>query len=105
MRKSFQKLLAEYGAIAVVVYFTIFFATWIGAWAAIQRGVNLAALAARFGFSSNGIVANLGAWTAAYIFTKLLQPVRIGVTLLLTPLLARVWERTRGAKRPDEPAP
>jgi hypothetical protein len=98
MRKTFQKLLAEYGAIAVIVYFTIFFATWIAAWAAIQRGVNLASLAARFGLSSNGIVASLGAWTAAYIFTKILQPVRIGVTLLLTPLLARLYEQTRGVK-------
>jgi hypothetical protein len=98
MRKTMQKLAAEYGVVAVIVYFTIFFATWIGAWAAIQRGVNLAALATRFGLSSNGIVANLGAWTAAYIFTKPLQPVRIGITLLLTPLVARLYERTRGVK-------
>ena len=41
----------------------------------------------------------LGAWTAAYIFTKILQPVRIGITLLLTPLLARLYERVRVAKR------
>jgi hypothetical protein len=98
MRKTFQKLVAEYGVIAVIVYFSLFFGTWIGAWAAIQRGVNLAALAARFGLASNGIVASLGAWTAAYIFTKILQPVRIGVTLLLTPFLARLYERTRGVK-------
>jgi hypothetical protein len=44
-------------------------------------------------------VANLGAWTAAYIFTKLLQPVRIGATLLLTPLIVRLYERVRGVKR------
>jgi len=99
MRKTFQNLMAEYGVIAVIVYFTIFFATLFAAWAAIQRGVNLAALATRFGLSSNGIVANLGAWTAAYIFTKLLQPVRIGLTLILTPLLARLYERTRGVNR------
>ena len=99
MRKTFQKLLAEYGVVAVVVYFTIFFATWVGAWAAIQQGVDLAALAKRVGLSGNRIVANLGAWTAAYIFTKILQPVRIGVTLLLTPLLARLYERVRVAKR------
>ena len=99
MRKTFQNLMAEYGVIAVIVYFTIFFATWIGAWAAIQQGVDLAALAARAGLSGNKIVANLGAWTAAYIFTKILQPVRIGVTLLLTPVMARLYERTIAAKR------
>jgi hypothetical protein len=97
MRKTFKELFAEYGTIAVVVYFTIFFAVWISAWAAIQRGVDLRALAARVGLSSTGIVANLGAWTAAYIFTKLLQPVRIGVTLVLTPLVARLYERMRRA--------
>jgi len=96
MRKTFKELFAEYGAIAVIVYFTVFFGVWIAAWAAIQRGVDLRALAARVGFSSNSLVANLGAWTAAYLFTKLLQPVRIGVTLLLTPLIARLYERMRG---------
>jgi len=99
MRKTFKELLAEYGAIAVIVYFTIFFAVWIGAWAAIQRGVDLRALAARVGFSSNGVVANLGAWAAAYVFTKLVQPVRIAATLVLTPLMARAYERMRGARR------
>ena len=99
MRKTFQKLLAEYGVIAAIVYFTIFFGVWISAWAAIQRGVDLAALAHRVGLSSNGLVANLGAWAAAYLFTKLLQPVRIGLTLVLTPLLARLYERTRNVKR------
>jgi uncharacterized protein FAM210 len=99
MPKTFKDLLAEYGAIAVIVYFTIFFAVWVGAWAAIQRGVDLHALAAHVGLSANGTVANLGAWAAAYLFTKLLQPIRIGVTLLLTPILARVYERTRGIAR------
>jgi hypothetical protein len=56
-------------------------------------------LAARVGLSPNGTVANLGAWSAAYIFTKLLQPVRIGVTVLLTPLVVRLYERVRGTGR------
>ena len=99
MRKTFKELLAEYGTVAVVVYFTIFFSVWVGAWAAIQRGVDLRALAGRVGLSPNGTVASLGAWSAAYIFTKLLQPVRIGVTVLLTPLVVRVYERVRGAAR------
>jgi hypothetical protein len=99
MRKTFKELLTEYGTIAVVVYFTIFFGVWVGAWAAIQRGVDLRALAARVGLSPNGTVANLGAWGAAYIFTKLLQPVRIGVTVLLTPLVVRLYERVRGTAR------
>ena len=99
MRKTFKELLAEYGVVAVVVYFTIFFAVWIGARAAIQRGVDLRALETRVGLSENGFVASIGAWGAAYLFTKLLQPVRIGVTLLLTPFVARLYERMRGVAR------
>jgi hypothetical protein len=99
MRKTFKELLAEYGVVAVVVYFTIFFGVWIAAWAAIQRGVDLRALATRVGLSPNGMVASLGAWGAAYLFTKLLQPVRIGVTLLLTPVVAKLYERARGVRR------
>ena len=90
--------MAEYGVIAVIIYFAIFFLTLIGAWAAIERGVDLAALAKRVGLSPTGIVANLGAWTAAYIFTKILQPIRIGLTVLLTPLVARLYERARPNK-------
>jgi hypothetical protein len=99
MRKTFKELFAEYGIVAVIAYFTIFFAVWIAAWAAIQRGVDLRALATRVGLSPNGMVANLGAWGAAYLFTKLLQPVRIGVTLLLTPVVAKLYERVRGVRR------
>jgi hypothetical protein len=99
MRKTFKELFAEYGIVAVIVCLTVFFAVWIAAWAATQRGVDLRALATRVGLSPNGMVANLGAWGAAYLFTKLLQPVRIGVTLLLTPVVAKLYERVRGVRR------
>jgi hypothetical protein len=95
--------MAEYGIIAVIIYFTIFFLCWIGSWAAIERGVDLAALARRVGLSSNRLVASLGAWTAAYIFTKILQPVRIARTVVLTPFAARLYERFRPA--PSIPPP
>lgn len=90
--------MAEYGVIAVIIYFTIFFLCLIGSWAAIERGVDLAALASRVGLSSNRLVASLGAWTAAYIFTKILQPIRLGLTVVLTPLVARLYERMRGPR-------
>lgn len=96
MRKTFKQMLAEYGAIAVVVYFTIFFSVFFGAWLAIRQGVDLAAVAARVGLGDGRLAANLGAWTVAYLFTKVLQPVRIAATLLLTPLIARVYERATG---------
>ncbi len=82
MRKTIQTLLTEYGAVAVVIYFAIFFAVLGGFWAAI-----------RFGWRPTSAGGSVGAFTAAYIATKLTQPLRIGATLVLTPIAARVYER------------
>ena len=38
MRKTARALLAEYGAVAVVVYFAIFFAVLAGFWAGVRFG-------------------------------------------------------------------
>ena len=38
MRRSLKDLLAEYGTVALVVYFTIFFLTLAGFWIAIRAG-------------------------------------------------------------------
>ena len=85
--------MTEYGLAAVVVYFTIFFAVLFGAWAAISAG-----------WQPTGRLANVGAFTAAYLFTKITQPVRIGATVLLAPLAARLWERVTG-RRPGAVVP
>ena len=93
MRKTAQQILTEYGAIGVVVYFTIFFAVLFGFWAAI-----------RFGWRPTSAAGSVGTWTAAYLATKLTEPIRIGVTLALTPLVARGYERITGrpARRVQE---
>ena len=105
MRKTFNKLLAEYGAAAVVVYFTIFFGVFFGAWAGLRYGWDPRPLVARVGLDPNGIVANAGAWVVAYGVAKVTQPVRIAATLVLTPILAKVWERVSGRRRATSTAP
>jgi hypothetical protein len=91
MRKTIKSIFAEYGAIAVVVYFAIFFLVLFGFWAAI-----------RFGWQPSSAAATLGIWTAAYIATKLTQPVRIIATLAVTPFVAKLYERvTRRPATPD----
>ena len=85
MRKTARQLLAEYGTVAVVVYFTIFFVVLAGFWAAV-----------RFGWSPSSTVGSAGAFGAAYLATKLTQPLRIAATLALTPLAARIYERVTG---------
>ena len=95
VRKTIQPLLAEYGAVAVVIYFAIFFAVLFGFWAAI-----------RLGWSPRGAAGGVGAFTAAYLATKLTQPLRIGATVVLTPLVAKGYERVFGprAKPAREPS-
>ena len=82
LRKTLKHILTEYGAVALVVYLTIFFVVLGGFWAAI-----------RFGWRPASVAGNVGTFTAAYIATKLTQPLRIGATVLLTPLVARLYER------------
>ena len=89
MKKTAQKLLAEYGVVAVIVYFVIFFAVLGGFWLGI-----------RFGWRPQSTAGSVGAFTAAYIATKLTQPLRIAATLVITPFIAKLYERVRG-RRPN----
>ena len=89
MRKTFKHILTEYGAVAVVVYFAIFFAVLFAFWGAI-----------RLGWHPASVTGNVGAFTAAYLATKITQPLRIAATLAVTPLAARGFERLARAVRP-----
>ena len=85
MKKTVQNLLAEYGTIAVVVYFVIFFAVLGGFWLAI-----------RLGWQPSSAAGSVGTFAAAYIATKITQPIRIAATLVATPFIAKLYERLRG---------
>lgn len=82
-------LLAEYGPIAITIYLVLFAAVLVGAYVAIHAG-----------WSPTGVVGNAGAWAGAYVVTKLTQPLRIAATVLLTPLVGRLWRRAPATK-PD----
>ncbi len=92
VRKTLKNILAEYGGVAMVLYLVIFFAVLGGFWFAIKMG-----------FQPAGAGGRVGTFAAAYIATKLTQPLRIGLTILLTPFLARAWERIRGPRTPPVP--
>ncbi|HET6680830.1 MAG TPA: hypothetical protein VFG84_06485 [Gemmatimonadaceae bacterium] len=84
MRRTLKDVLAEYGAIALVVYLAIFVVVLASFLFAI-----------RLGFRPESTAGGLGTLAAAYIATKVTQPLRIAGALLLTPLVARLWERWR----------
>jgi hypothetical protein len=91
LRKTIQNMLVEYGAVAVVVYFAIFFLVIFGFWAAI-----------RFGWQPSSAAGSVGVWTAAYIATKITQPLRVIATLAVTPLVAKVYDRLTGRARKSQ---
>ena len=93
VRKTLKNVLVEYGMIAVVVYLAIFFLVLLGFWFAIKAG-----------WEPTGAMANVGAFTAAYLATKLTQPLRIIATLAVTPLIARGVERIIRRRTPPPPA-
>jgi hypothetical protein len=92
VRKTTKELLAEYGAVALVVYLSIFALALAGFWMAI-----------RFGWRTESTAGSVGTLAAAYVATKVTQPLRIGATLVLTPLLARLYERVRPARPTADP--
>ena len=90
MRKKFTAVLTEYGVIAVILYFAMFFAVLFGAYFALKAG-----------WTPKGFAAETGRWVVAYGIAKLSTPIRLAATVALSPLVARVWDRLRGRKHPD----
>jgi uncharacterized membrane protein len=92
MRKTLKNILAEYGVIAVVVYLTLFTVVFVGSYFAI-----------RLGWTPGTTVGQAGMWTAAYIVTKISQPLRIAATVIITTFVGRIWENRRRAEPSQAP--
>jgi hypothetical protein len=82
-----KALLARYGRLALVTYLAIFLLVYAGFYMAIAAG-----------FQPEGVGGSVGTLGAAYLATKLTQPLRIGATLLLTPFV----DALLGRLRPDK---
>ena len=90
-REKLKLLLAEYGRVALWVYFAIFALTLAGFAVAIHFGVKIES-------AQGGAGLLLSSWVA----TKLTQPLRIAGTLALTPIVAAALKKLR--KSEPEPA-
>lgn len=84
----FKHLVVEYGVTALVVHYAIFALVITGFWMAI-----------RMGWQPTSAAGNVGTWTAAYIMTKVVQPLRIIATLAITPFVAKLYERVARPRR------
>lgn len=89
-----KRLAAEYGQLALWVYFGIFALVFLGFVLAIGAGVEVESAA-----------GSAGVWGAAYVATKLTQPLRIAATLALTPVVMTVSRKfsRRGQTEAERP--
>lgn len=94
LSERLKALFAEYGQLAIVIYFVIFALTLAGF-----------ALAIRFGVQIEGTAGAAGTLGAAWLATKVTQPLRIAGTLALTPVVAALRNRLRGGAPADRTAP
>ena len=90
-REKLKGLLEEYGRVAIWVYLVI--------WLSVLAGF---AIAISAGFNVKDGPAGMGVLGAAWVATKLTQPLRIGATLLLTPAVAAVLNKWRGRGKPAQ---
>ena len=92
-RDKLKLLLEEYGRVAIWTYVVI--------WLLVLAGFAVA-ISAGFGVKSGQ--AGLGVLGAAWVATKLTQPLRIAGTLVLTPAIAAMLKKWR-RPRPPTPSP
>jgi hypothetical protein len=92
LKQRLSALFEEYGQIAIITYFTLSILTIIGFSVAIWIGVKPS--------SETGV---LGVIIAGWGAAKLTLPIRILITLGLTPVVAFVVRRWRGAPDASEP--
>ena len=89
MKQKLKNLIELYGSIAFFCYIAIFIISMVGFYVAIQAGVDLNS----YEFFS-GKLGSAGTVVLAWAATKVIQPFRIALTLLLTPVVAKL----RGVK-------
>lgn len=87
-RAKLEGLLREYGAVAVYTYLVI--------WLTVLGGF---AIAISAGFRTQSTEGGAGVLIGAWVATKLTQPLRIGATLLLTPIIGTALRKWRGAPK------
>ena len=93
-REKLKTLFAEYGSIAIWTYVIMWLCVLVGFAVAIATGFR----------ASNGAVG-LGVIGAAWVATKLTQPLRIAATLALTPVVAAALKKWRRPPPPAEDEP
>lgn len=89
LKGRYQDLVAEYGAVALGIWFGLAAVVFLGFTVAIRMGVSV-----------EGAAGSAGTFGAAYVGLQLTKPVRIVATLALTPFVGQ-WVHRRRASAVD----
>jgi hypothetical protein len=89
-------LLKQYGPAYLITSLSFAACTYSGCYVAISRGVDVAALLARFGIKS-AASERVGTAGIAYVCHKAMSPLRFPPTVALTPVVARWLGQKDGA--------
>ncbi len=84
MKGKLKELIELYGSTALICYLVIFIVSMVGFYIIIQAGVDLNS----YSFFS-GKLASTGTIVLAWAATKVIQPFRIALTFLITPIVAK----------------
>ncbi len=82
LKDRLQDHIAEYGKLAFIIFISLGLMSLTGFYIAIKAGIDV---------GSNSGTA--GALAAAWVANKLTTPIRIGATLVLTPIVAKILRR------------
>ena len=85
MKNKLTEMFERYGQRALILYLVIFAVTLVSVWLLIQSGVQMQDVS----WFKDGLAGKAGTLTIAYIVTKILQPVRIALVLVLLPLTGK----------------
>ena len=94
LKTRWQETLAEYGMVALGVWLTIFALAMTGFTIAISQGIEV-----------EGAVGRAGIIGGAYAATQLTKPIRIVLTLALTPVVARILRKKPADTTAHPPGP
>ena len=104
LKDRLKKLFDDYGYVALSVYWIIFLSTVAVFYIALERGVDVAALIERMGMDWGEAAEKTGTIAVAYAATKILQPLRILLTLALVPPVGTWWNKRKAGQDPSENA-
>jgi hypothetical protein len=94
LKSRFETLVAQYGGVAIGLWFALFFTTWFACWVGVKAGLWPDSWVPESGRPEEGflraVVFKMGPQVfVAYLMTQLTKPIRFLAVLTATPVVAR----------------